>query len=148
MAVDNQTIKDAGTEGTPLERHVNSHVGNFIHLFLTVLAILVMGAACVALFQIVHYGFPQLWRASDEYQTLHQLLQNILLLAIAGELGLLLLFHRASAAVEVVMFVIARRMVAHRRDGLRSSNGLDCACNAHGRTLLLYPRQAKIIRGG
>ena len=43
---------------------------------------------------------------------LHQMLQNILLLAIAGELGLLLLFHRASAAVEVVMFVIARRMVA------------------------------------
>jgi hypothetical protein len=35
-----------------------------------------------------------------------------LLLAIAGELALLLLFHRATAAVEVVMFVIARRMVA------------------------------------
>lgn len=112
MAVDSQTIKDVSNEGTPLERYVNSHIGNFIHLFLTVLAILVMAAACVALFQIVHYGFPQLWRASDEYKTLHELLQNILLLAIAGELGLLLLFHRASAAVEVVMFVIARRMVA------------------------------------
>ena len=112
MAVDSQTIKDASTEGTPLERYVNSHIGNFIHLFLTVLAILVMAAACVALVQIVHLGFAQLWRASDEYKTLHELLQNILLLAIAGELGLLLLFHRASAAVEVVMFVIARRMVA------------------------------------
>ena len=112
MAVDDQTIKDASTEGSPLERYVNSHVGNFIHLFLTVLAVLVMAAACVALFQIVHHGFPQLWRDADEYQTLHQLLQSILLLAIAGELALLLLFHRASAAVEVVMFVIARRMVA------------------------------------
>src|SRR6202040_198022 len=50
--------------------------------------------------------------APDEYQTLHQVLQSILLLAIAGELALLLLFHRATAAVEVVMFVIARRMVA------------------------------------
>jgi hypothetical protein len=110
--VDDQTIKDASTEGTSLERYVNSHVGNFIHLFLTVLAVLVMAAACVALFQIVHHGFPQLWRDADEYQTLHQLLQSILLLAIAGELALLLLFHRASAAVEVVMFVIARRMVA------------------------------------
>ena len=112
MAVDDQTIQEASTEGTPLERYVNSHVGNFIHFFLTVLAVLVMAAACVALFQIVHHGFPQLWRDSDEYQTLHQLLQSILLLAIAGELALLLLFHRASAAVEVVMFVIARRMVA------------------------------------
>jgi hypothetical protein len=112
MAVASETIEDANKEGTLLEKHVNSHVGNFIHMFLTVLAVLVMAAACIALFQIVHYGFPQLWRAADEYRTLHQLLQNILLLAIAGELGLLLLFHRASAAVEVVMFVIARRMVA------------------------------------
>jgi hypothetical protein len=112
MAIESQAMKDAATEGTGLEKYVNSHIGNFIHMFLTVLAVLVMAAACVALFQIVHYGFPQLWRASDEYQTLHQLLQNILLLAIAGELALLLLFHRASAAVEVVMFVIARRMVA------------------------------------
>ena len=112
MAVESKTIEEAGKEGTPLERYVNSHVGNFIHLFLTVLAILVMAAACIALFQIGHQGFPQLWHGSDEYQTLHQLLQNILLLAIAGELALLLLFHRATAAVEVVMFVIARRMVA------------------------------------
>src|ERR1044071_4826867 len=112
MAIESQAMKDAATEGTGLEKYVNSHIGNFIHMFLTVLAVLVMAAACVALFQIVHHVFPQLWRASDEYQTLHQLLQNILLLAIAGELALLLLFHRASAAVEVVMFVIARRMVA------------------------------------
>lgn len=110
--MESQTIKEAGDSGTPLERYVNSYVGNFIHVFLSVLAILVMAGACITLFQIVHFGFPQLWRAPDEYQTLHQLLQKILLLAIAGELGLLLLFHRTSAAVEVVMFVIARRMVA------------------------------------
>jgi hypothetical protein len=53
-----------------------------------------------------------LWHASSEYQALHQLLQDILLVAIAAELGLLLLYHRASAALEVVLFVIARRMVA------------------------------------
>ena len=112
MAVDSQTIESASKEGSPLERYVNSHVGNFIHLFLSVLAVLVVAAACIALFEIVHRGFPELWRGPDAYQTLHQLLQNILLLAIAGELGLLLLFHRTSAAVEVVMFVIARKMVA------------------------------------
>jgi hypothetical protein len=112
MAVESETIEKASKEGSPLERYVNTHVGSFIHLFLTVLAVLVMGAACIALFQIVHHGFSQLWRAGNEYEILHQLLQNILLLAIAAELALLLLFHRASAAVEVVMFVIARRMVA------------------------------------
>jgi len=112
MEVASETIEDANKEGTLLEKYVNSHVGNFIHFFLTVLAVMVMVAACIALFQIAHHGFSQLWRTPDEYQTLHQLLQSILLLAIAGELALLLLFHRATAAVEVVMFVIARRMVA------------------------------------
>jgi hypothetical protein len=62
-------------------------MGNFIHVFLTLLAVLVMAAACIALVQIVHYGFPQLWHLPDEYATLHELLQKILLLAIAGELG-------------------------------------------------------------
>ena len=112
MAMESDTIKSAGDEGTALERYVNSHIGNFIHVFLGVLAILVMAAACISLFEIVVHDLPPLWRASDQYQALHLLLQNILLLAIAGELGLLLLFHRTSAAVEVVMFVIARKMVA------------------------------------
>ncbi|MGC2695942.1 MAG: hypothetical protein WA738_09135, partial [Candidatus Angelobacter sp.] len=76
------------------------------------LSILVMAAACISVFEIAYHEFPQLWAAGNQYETLHVLLQNILLLAIAAELGLLLLFHRASAAVEVVMFVIARRMVA------------------------------------
>jgi hypothetical protein len=42
MAVASETIEDANKEGTLLEKHVNSHVGNFIHMFLTVLAVLVM----------------------------------------------------------------------------------------------------------
>jgi hypothetical protein len=112
MAMESETIRSAGQEGTSLERYVNSHIGNFIHVFLGVLAFFVMAAACITLFEIVRHDFPLLWRATDQYQALHLLLQNILLLAIAGELGLLLLFHRTSAAVEVVMFVIARKMVA------------------------------------
>lgn len=32
-------------------------------------------------------------------------------MAIAAELGLLLLFHRAGAAIEVIIFVVARKMV-------------------------------------
>ena len=87
MAVENQTIKDAANEGTLLERYVNVHMGNFIHVFLTLLAVLVMAAASIALVQIVHYGFPQLWHVADEYATLHELLQKILLLAIARTLG-------------------------------------------------------------
>ena len=112
MAIDSDAIRDDSTAETGLERVFNRYMGNFIHVFLSVLAILVMIAACISAVEIVYRDFPGLWSARNEYQTLHQMLQNILLLAIAGELGLLLLFHRASAAVEVVMFVIARRMVA------------------------------------
>jgi uncharacterized membrane protein (DUF373 family) len=112
MAIDSDAIRDDSTEETALERVFNRYMGNFIHVFLSVLAGLVMIAACISAVEIVYRDFPGLWSARNEYQTLHQMLQNILLLAIAAELGLLLLFHRASAAVEVVMFVIARRMVA------------------------------------
>jgi uncharacterized membrane protein (DUF373 family) len=112
MAIDSEAIPDKSEEGTALERGFNRQMGNVIHLFLSVLAVLVMVAASISLFEIVHREFPQLWAAGSEYQNLHLILQDILLLAIAAELALLLLFHRASAAVEVVMFVIARRMVA------------------------------------
>ncbi len=112
MALESDTIKEGGGEGFAAEQAFNRAMGSFIHFFLSVLALLVMAAACISLFELVHRGFPQLWANTNEYQTLHQILQNILLLAIAGELGLLLLFHRTSAAVEVVMFVVARRMVA------------------------------------
>jgi hypothetical protein len=107
--VDNQK-----TLGRPsfLEGKVNEYVGNYIHLFLTFLAILLMAAASIASVVMVMHGYPKLWTSGNEYQILHQLLQDILLAAIAGELALLLLFHRASAALEVVMFVIARRLVA------------------------------------
>lgn len=99
-------------EPTFLEGRVNEYVGNYIHFFLTILAILLMVAASIASVMMVFHGFPKLWSSGDEYQVLHLLLQDILLAAIAGELALLLLFHRASAAVEVVMFVISRRLVA------------------------------------
>ena len=101
-----------GDEGSPVERGLNQYVGNFIHLFLSVLAMLVVAAAVVAVVVTVYRDFPQLWGSPNEYNALHQVLQDILLIAIAGELALLLLFHRTSAAIEVVMFVIARRMVA------------------------------------
>ena len=97
---------------TFLEGKINEYVGNYIHLFLTALAILLMVAASIATVVMVFHGYPKLWASGNEYQVLHQLLQDILLAAIAGELALLLLFHKASAALEVVMFVISRRLVA------------------------------------
>jgi uncharacterized membrane protein (DUF373 family) len=103
---------ESGGVATPFESRLNQYVGNYIHVFLSVLAIVVLAAALIAAFVMIYHGFPSLWSGSNEYQNLHQLLQNILLVAIAGELALLLLFHRTSAAIEVVLFVIARRLVA------------------------------------
>src|SRR3954449_728919 len=98
------TEKNLGAP-TLLEEKANHYVGNYIHLFLTALAVLLMAGASIAAAEMVIHGFPRLWSSGNEYQVLHQVLQDILLAAIAGELALLLLFHRASAAVEVVMFV-------------------------------------------
>ncbi len=92
---------------TTLERLVDRHLGNGIHLFLSLLALLIIVAAAVATFDTMIRDFPRLWQTSSEYNSLQQIIENILLIAIAAELGLLLLFHRAAAAVEVVIFIIA-----------------------------------------
>jgi hypothetical protein len=105
-------ISAGGGEETALERGFNRHMGNLIHVFLSVLAALLIVAAGIAVVQTVYREFPALWFSHNPYDALHLLLQQMLLIAIAAELALLLLFHRTSAAIEVVMFVIARRMVA------------------------------------
>ena len=91
---------------------LDRYVGNGIHLFLSFLAIVIVIGAAIAAVDILIRDFPQLWqRTGNEYDVLHHVIQSILLVAIAAELGLLLLFHRAGAAIEVIIFVVARKMV-------------------------------------
>jgi len=106
-----KALSGAGEE-TPLERIINRHMGNVIHLFLSLLAVLILAAAAIAAYDTVVRDFPKLFTSVDEYDVLQQIIQNILLVAIAAELGLLLLFHRSSAAIEVIIFVVARKMVS------------------------------------
>jgi hypothetical protein len=96
-----------------LEVFLDRYVGNGIHLFLSLLAVVIVAAAVIATIDVLIRDFPQLWRqTANEYDVLHHVIQSILLVAIAGELGLLLLFHRAGAAIEVIIFVVARKMVS------------------------------------
>ena len=106
-------------EAPALEVFLDRYVGNGIHLFLSLLAIVIVVAAAIALVDVLIRDFPQLWqRAGNEYDILHHVIQSILLVAIAGELGLLLLFHRAGAAIEVIIFVVARKMVTPDLSGV------------------------------
>ena len=107
------TASSARTGDTPaIEVFLDRYVGNGIHLFLSFLAVVIVVAAAIAAVEILIRDFPQLWqRTSNEYDVLHHVIQSILLVAIAAELGLLLLFHRAGAAIEVIIFVVARKMV-------------------------------------
>jgi len=78
---------------------------------ISVLAVL-PAAAAIAAFDTVMREFPKLWTAQqDEYSVLLKVIDNLLLIAITAEFGLLLLFRRLSAAVEVVIFVLARKTV-------------------------------------
>ena len=115
MTKDNEVsaASSARTGRTPaIEVFLDRYVGNGIHLFLSLLAIVIVAAAAIATGDILVRDFPQLWRQGNQYDVLHHVIQNILLVAIAGELGLLLLFHRAGAAIEVIIFVVARKMVS------------------------------------
>src|SRR6185295_9161279 len=115
----NQDKTQARTGGeTAPERFLDRHLGNAVHLFLTFLAVLILVAAAIATFEIIIRDVPMLWRQANEYDALHQIIQDVLLIAIAAELALLLLFHRTSAALEVLIFVIARKMVISGISGL------------------------------
>ncbi|GAC1398387.1 MAG: hypothetical protein NVSMB56_13360 [Pyrinomonadaceae bacterium] len=102
----------AGMHREPaIERYLSNYLGNGIHLFLVILSVLIMGAALVATYDTVVRDFPKLLKPSNEYEELSGIIQNILLIAIAAELGLLFLFHRSSAAIEIIIFVVARKIV-------------------------------------
>ena len=112
MPVSEDKEKTGAGEETALERLLNRYLGNAIHIFLSVLALVILVAAIVGAFDTVVRDFPKLFQPSDEYKVLQQIIENVLLVAIAAELGLLFLFHRTSAAVEVIIFVIARKIVS------------------------------------
>jgi hypothetical protein len=103
--------KAGGGEATRVEVILNRWVGDAIHLFLSVLSVFILAAAAVAAYDTAVTEFPKLLVPVDEYDVLQKIILNVLLIAIAAELGLLLLFHRTSAAVEVIIFVIARKIV-------------------------------------
>jgi uncharacterized membrane protein (DUF373 family) len=103
--------KAGGGEETTVERVINRFTGEAIHIFLSLLSIIILAAAVVAAYQTVVSEFPKLFAPTDEYNVLQKIIHNLLLVAIAAELGLLLLYHRTSAAVEVIIFVIARKIV-------------------------------------
>ena len=117
MTKSEKTQARTGGETAP-ERFLDRHLGNAVHLFLTFLAILILVAAAIATVEIIIRDVPMLWHQVNEYDALHQIIQDVLLVAIAAELALLLLFHRTSAAVEVLIFVIARKMVIAGISGL------------------------------
>lgn len=103
---------ETGVKQNPvIERSINTYLGNTVLLFLALLSMVVLAAAAITAFDTVVRDFPKLWQPTDEYSALQGIIENILLVAIAAELSLLLLFHKTTAAVEVVVFIIARKMV-------------------------------------
>jgi hypothetical protein len=105
--------KETGTgEESKAEVVISDFLGKVIHLFLALLAVLLLVGSAIALFDTVIRDFPLLLQApQDEYAVLLRVIEHILLIAIAVEFALLLLFRRMSAVVEVVVFVLARKTV-------------------------------------
>lgn len=98
-------------EETKVEQAISSWMSTGIHLLLSLLAFLLVAAAMIAAYDTVVRGFPLLWHPKDEYAALQNIVESLLLVAIAIEFALLLIFRRMSAVVEVVVFVLARKAV-------------------------------------
>ncbi len=139
MAEDTQDAKekDVGTgEESKVELIISEYMAVIIHLFLAVVAILLVGAAIIGAYDTVVGDFPALWhRQQDEYGVLQRIIETLLLIAIAAEFALLLLFRRLSAAVEVVVFVLARKNV---NPDITALDLLMCAAAIAGLIILRY----------
>jgi hypothetical protein len=135
--MEEKTKEDIGTgEESPAERLIGAYLGKTTHLFLSLLALLLLIAAVIAAYDTLVRDFPALLSpATDEYAVLQRIVENILLIAIAAEFALLLLFHRMSAAVEVVVFVIARKTVS---PNITAFDLLLCAAAIAGLIVLRY----------
>jgi len=100
-------------EETEFEKLSSNYLGVAIHLFLSILALLLLIAAMITTYDTVIREFPSLWSApQDEYGVLLKIIENLLLIAIAAEFALILLFRRMSAVAEVMVFVLAREAVS------------------------------------
>ena len=137
LADDNKDADEVGTgEESKVDQIIGDYLGKTTHLFLTVLAALLLIAAVVATYDTVVRDFPALLSPStDEYAVLQKIIGNLLLIAIAAEFSLLLLFNRMSAAVEVVVFVIARKTVS---PNITALDLLLCAVGIAGLIILRY----------
>lgn len=129
--------KDVGTgEESKAESIIGDYLGKTTHLFLSLLALLLLIASIIGAYDTVVRDFPALLSpTTDEYDVLQKIVGNILLIAIAAEFALLLLFHRMSAAVEVVVFVIARKTVS---PNITALDLLLCAAAIAGLIVLRY----------
>ena len=102
--------KEVGTgEESKAELIIGNNLAVVIHLFLSLLAILLLAASLIATYDTVVREFPKLWQEANEYVALQSIIETLLLIAIAVEFSLLLIFRRMSAVVEVLVFVLARK---------------------------------------
>ncbi|MCA1614380.1 MAG: hypothetical protein LC800_09645 [Acidobacteria bacterium] len=66
-----QQVSKSGGEETPVERAVNRYVGDAIHLFLSLLAVVVLVASVLAAYDTVVHDIPQLLAPTDAYTGSH-----------------------------------------------------------------------------
>jgi hypothetical protein len=109
MPVEPKETEIGTGEETKVELFIGTNVSVVIHLFLSLLAVLLLVAALIATYDTLVREFPKLWLENNEYAALQSIIETLLLIAIAVEFGLLLLFRRMSAVVEVIVFVLARK---------------------------------------
>ena len=135
--VEESEADEIGTgEETKVERVVSNYLATGIHLFLAVLAVLLLIAAVIGAYDTVVRDFPALWHPpQDEYGVLLRIIENLLLIAIVAEFALLLLFRRLSAAVEVVVFVLARKTI---NPDITALDLLICAAGIAGLIVLRF----------
>lgn len=96
------------------EQKVESRIEKFVHTIEYIIAIILIIGMLIGLLDLVHY-FKTIFEATpaNAYEEFHDFLGHALLLIVGAELILMILYHSTSALLELILFVIARKMLIY-----------------------------------
>lgn len=96
------------------ERKVEKNIETIVHKIEYVIAIFLVIGMIIGLIDLAHY-FISIFQASgvDAYNEFQAFLGHALLLIVGAELILMILYHSTNALLELILFVIARKMLIY-----------------------------------
>lgn len=96
------------------DHKVETRIEKFVHAIEYAIAVILIIGMLIGLLDLIHY-FKTIFEATpaNAYEEFHAFLGHALLLIVGAELILMILYYSTSALLELILFVIARKMLIY-----------------------------------